>query len=84
MKTLESSIADRINQLTPNNPNHHEAIIHHLTILDRAEDLKHDASLVSAVGSAIAVFGLNDNPDARRVATKLAIPENPRKFSVAS
>jgi|GEM_PF-2977242 len=83
LKTLESSIADRLNELTPMKQADHGALINHLTILDRADTVQFDHSLVTAVGTALTTFGLDANTSddgilGRRVAAKLAALNDPR------
>jgi len=79
MKTLESSIADRINALSPTVPNNLEAFVNHLTILDRAEDLNDsDGTLHAAVQRTAIEFNMRGNEVVARVLAKLA-PNGARK-----
>lgn len=72
MKTLESSIADRINELIPAKSCHRDALVNHLTILDRAEDLNDsDGTLFTAVQHSTGEFSMRDDPLAIRILTKL-------------
>lgn len=67
MKTLESSIADRLSELTSSRPCNRDAFVNHLTILERARISYNHRELRDVVKKAAVEFSMAEDPQVLRV-----------------
>jgi hypothetical protein len=82
-KTLESSIALRLLELTVSKPSDRDAFVNHMDILNRVEagDLNDDGTLLTAATKAAEEFSMGDDPIVKRVLAKLATANDPLRAS---